>query len=98
MTHIAGLFFILSAAWPTAASEFDKPERLKGGDEIIRVEAPGFAFPCVADVDRDGKVDLLVGQFNQGKIRVYKGLGGMKFAAGEWLKTEGEVAQVPGVW
>jgi len=39
-----------------------------------------------------------VGQFNKGKIRVYKGLGNMQFAAGTWLKAEGAVAEVPGVW
>lgn len=82
----------------TVGVEFEKPVRLKGGDELVRVESPGWAAPCLADVDRDGKPDLLVGQFNKGKIRVYKGLGGQKFAAGEWLKAEGGVAEVPGVW
>jgi hypothetical protein len=77
---------------------FHPPVRLKAGDEIIKVDAPGYACPCLADIDRDGKLDLLVGQFNEGKIRVYKGLGEMKFGPGEWLKADGEVALVPGVW
>jgi hypothetical protein len=80
------------------AAEFEKAVRMKGGDEFIRVEGPGWAAPCLADIDKDGKVDLLVGQFNKGKIKLYKGLGEMKFAAGEWLKAEGDVAEVPGVW
>jgi hypothetical protein len=29
---------------------------------------------------------------------VYTGLGGGKFAAGDWLMAGGEVAEVPGVW
>jgi hypothetical protein len=41
---------------------------------------------------------LLVGQFRDGKIHVYKGLGGGKLAPGEWLKAEGKVAKVSGVW
>jgi len=41
---------------------------------------------------------LLVGQFNGGKIRVFKNLGDGKLAAGDWLKTDGKVAEVPGVW
>ena len=81
-----------------AAADFEKPVRLKGGDEFVRVEGPGWAAPCLADVDRDGKPDLLVGQFNKGKIRVYKGQGDAKFGPGEWLQAEGTVAEVPGVW
>ena len=80
------------------AVEFEPPVRLKVGGVAIRVEPPGYAAPCWADVDRDGKMDLLVGQFNQGKIRVFKNLGEGKFAAGTWLKAAGKVAEVPGVW
>jgi hypothetical protein len=49
-------------------------------------------------VDGDGKKDLLVGQFNKGKIRVFKNLGEGKLAAGVWLMAGGDVAEVPGVW
>jgi hypothetical protein len=72
--------------------------RLQAGGVPIRVEAPGYAAPCLADLDGDGKLDLLVGQFNDGKIQVFKGLGGGRFAAGAWLQAEGKVAEVPGIW
>ncbi len=78
--------------------QFEKPVRLKAGDEFVKVEAPGWAAPCWADIDRDGKPDLLVGQFNKGKIRIYRNLGKGRLAEGRWLKAEGEVAEVPGVW
>jgi hypothetical protein len=64
----------------------------------VRVESPGYAAPCWADIDGDDKKDLLVGQFNDGKIRVFKSLGAEKLAAGDWLQAEGNVAEVPGVW
>ena len=80
------------------AAKFERPVRLKAGGVAVRVEAPGYAAPCWADVDGDGKKDLLVGQFNKGKIRVFKNLGDAKLAEGVWLQAEGQAAEVPGVW
>jgi hypothetical protein len=77
---------------------FHPPVRLKAGGVPIRVEAPGYAAPCLAALDGKGKLDLLVGQFNKGKIQLFKGLGGLEFAKGTWLQAEGTVAEVPGVW
>ena len=79
-----------------SGADFEPPVRLKAGDAAIRVESPGYAAPCWTDID--GKRELLVGQFNQGKIRVFKHLGAEKFAPGNWLQAEGKVAEVPGVW
>jgi hypothetical protein len=81
-----------------SAAEFEPPVRLETAGAPIRVESPGYAAPCWADMDGDGQKDLLVGQFAGGKIRVYKGLGDGKLAAGDWLKAGGAVAEVPGVW
>jgi hypothetical protein len=88
--------------WPALCGaqelRFHPPVRVTAGGAPIRVESPGYAAPCLADVDGDGIPDLLVGQFRGGKIRVYKGLGGGKFAAGNWLQAGGKDAEVPGVW
>ncbi|HZL89338.1 MAG TPA: hypothetical protein VFB96_13250 [Pirellulaceae bacterium] len=81
-----------------SAAEFEPPVRLEAEGVPVRVESPGYAAPCWADIDGDGKKDLLVGQFAGGKIRVYKGLGDGKLAAGDWLKAGSAVAEVPGVW
>jgi len=78
--------------------EFELPIRLASAAGPVSVEAPGYASPCWADIDLDGKKDLLVGQFRGGKIRRFKNLGDMKLADGEWLEADGKVAEVPGVW
>jgi hypothetical protein len=79
-------------------TEFQPPVRLKADGVPVRVESPGYAAPCWADIDGDGKKDLLVGQFHGGKIHFYKNLGDGKLAAGDWLKAEGATAEIPGVW
>ena len=94
---LAGLSLVCGAA-ACGAADFAPPVRLQADGVAIRVEAPGYACPCWADIDGKGKNDLLVGQFRGGKIKIYKNLGDSKFAAGEWLKAEGKVAEVPGVW
>ena len=80
------------------APQFTSPVRLKAEDGYVRVESPGWAAPCWHDVDRDGKKDLVVGQFRGGKMRIYRNLGEGKLAEGRWLEAGGQVAEVPGVW
>lgn len=92
---------LVSVGWATGtavAVEFEEPVRLTAGGETIKVESPGYAAPSLADLDGDGKKDLLVGQFRGGKIMVYPGQGGATFAGGKWLEAGGQVAEVPGVW
>jgi FG-GAP-like repeat len=99
MTQIllSTLVFIGTSAL-CGSADFQSPVRLTVGETAIRVESPGYAAPCWADMDGDGKKDLIVGQFNQGKIRIFKNLGAGKFGAGDWLEAGGKVAEVPGVW
>ncbi|MBZ0135338.1 MAG: integrin alpha [Planctomycetes bacterium] len=82
--------------------KFDAPRKVMGGDKAIEVESPGYAAPSLADLNGDGVPDLLVGQFRDGKITVFKGSrsedGTLSFGEGEFLKAGGEVAIVPGVW
>jgi len=96
-TWLSTLLTIGGAAIASAA-DFQPPIRLEANGAAVRVESPGWAAPCWADIDGDGKKDLLVGQFNQGKIHVFKNLGGGKLAAGAWLKADGIDAEIPGVW
>ena len=82
----------------TPKFSFTEPVRLKAGDELISTEAPGYACPCYHDFDNDGLKDLIVGQFSGGKMKMYRNTGEGNFAAGQWIKADGEPASVPGVW
>ena len=80
------------------AVEFGEPVRIMSGEAPLKVEQPGYAAPCFADINADGKKELLVGQFNQGKIKVYQHLDKNKFGEGKWLMDGQEIISVPGVW
>ena len=90
--------FLLCGLTVCTATEFERPVRLEGAGSAVRVESPGYASPCWADVDGDGQKDLIVGQFNRGKMQVFKNLGDGKLAAATWLQADGKTAEVPGVW
>jgi hypothetical protein len=47
------------------ANEFEAPKLITSEGKPIQVEAPGYAVPCLADLDGDGVRDLLVGQFKR---------------------------------
>jgi len=85
----------LSAAMATA-QQFEKPFRLQADGQPIDVDV-GHAAPYVHDFDGDGVRDLLVGQFGQGRLRVYKNLGSdkaPKFGVHEWLMAGDKIAAV----
>lgn len=77
---------------------FAPPVRLDAGGVPLAVEDPGYAAPTWHDVDGDGRPELVVGQFAGGRIRVHRQVEAGRFAAGEWLRAGGEIAEVPGVW
>ena len=59
----------------THAGDFAAPVKIQAGGQPIDVKEIGHSAPFVADLDDDGRKDLLVGQFRDGKLRIYRNLG-----------------------
>ena len=81
---------------------FQTPQRVRAGGDIVAVESPGFACPTMADVDGDGKQDLVVGQFRGGNMQFCKNIADVgqppQFAKSTWLMQGSQRLEVPGVW
>ncbi len=77
---------------------FETPFRIRAGEEFINVDAY-HAAPCYEDIDGDGLKELLVGQYLEGKIRVYRNHGtnsAPEFRDFSWLEAGGQVVAVGG--
>jgi hypothetical protein len=87
---------VLAAAGP-GPTDLAPPVRLMAGSEPINVDI-GHAAPFVADLKGDGRMTLLVGQFGDGKLRLYSNVGtkdAPKFDKFEWFQAGGNVGKVP---
>ena len=82
---------------PNTTEELGPPFRVEANGKPIDVDI-GHAAPLAADFDGDGHFDLLVGQFGEGKLRIYRNLGdnhAPKFGAFAYFKAGGADGKVP---
>lgn len=81
-----------------ADDEFEPPIHVLADGKPLDVERSGHAAPFVGDLDGDGRDDLLVGQYGDGVLRLYRNLGERrkpKFEHFEWFQAGGELGKVP---
>src|SRR5688572_10729046 len=79
------------------AQALGEPFRLKAAGGYVDCDI-GHAAPYLYDLDGDGKRDLLVGQFGEGKLRIYKNQGTdakPDYAEHAWLEVESQVVTTP---
>jgi len=68
------LLFICQDPLVSDAPELTTPHQVLANGEPIDVDI-GHAAPFFTDWDGDGLRDLLVGQFGEGKLRIYRNIG-----------------------
>ena len=73
--HCAFLTALLAVACIAQTLEFDPPVAIEANGNPINVGTGGNASPFVVDWNGDGKQDLLLGQYSQGKVRFYENVG-----------------------
>jgi hypothetical protein len=87
----------VSCVW-LHASDLAPPVKIQAGNKPIDVKEVGHAAPFVADLDGDGLKDLLVGQFRDGRLRIFRNLGTKaqpRFDRFTWFMDGAEDGRVP---
>jgi hypothetical protein len=93
MTGKYTLMLVLFAAAAIAVPPvFDPPVAIEAGGLPINVGYGGNASPFMVDWDGDHKQDLLLGQYDSGKVRFYRNVGedtAPRFDTFEYLQAGG---------
>lgn len=87
----------LNASESALSTELAPPVRLEADGKPIDTDV-GHAAPFVCDFDGDGVQDLLVGQFGDGLLWIYRNEGTNgepRLAAGAKFKDGGKDGRVP---
>ena len=100
-TTRCGLALLMLAVWSTTSPEqlnaqeyqFESPVRLQAAGKVIDTgKHIAHSGPAFADINNDGKMDLLVGNF-KGTIEFFENIGSSEkpeYAAGKMLEAEGK--------
>jgi hypothetical protein len=95
---LALLCLTLAGSAAEETSELLPPVPILVDGKPLDVQRGGHAAPFVGDLDGDGKTHLLVGQYDEGRLRIYRNKGTNaqpKFDSYTWFEADGKIATVP---
>ncbi len=95
---VSAMLAFAAPMWAADPSDLLPPVAIEAGGQRLDVERIGHSAPFVGDFDGDGVRDLLVGQFHDGRLRIYRNSGTNakpKFDSYTWFKAGGAIASVP---
>jgi hypothetical protein len=101
MKHRIGVVAALLLAAPVGASESGElrpPFQLQADGKALDVQRSGHSAPFVGDFYEDGSLCLLVGQYADGRLRIYRNNGTRaqpRFDSYTWFEAGGKIASVP---
>jgi hypothetical protein len=94
----SSILLLLGAVFADGSDELLPPVAVQAGGRALDVERVGHAAPFVGDFYVDGGLCLLVGQFDNGRLRIYRNTGTRarpRFDSYTWFEAGGKVASVP---
>src|SRR5262245_21702808 len=92
---------VLLLAGPVFAEENGDllpPVQIQAGGKALDIEREGHSAPFVGDFYEDSGLCLLVGQFDSGRLRIYRNTGTQakpRFDSYTWFEAGGKIASVP---
>jgi hypothetical protein len=92
------VFMLAVPALAAASDELLAPVQVQAAGQALDVQREGHSAPFVGDFFEDGTLALLVGQYDDGRLRIYRNTGTRakpRFDSYIWFEAGGKIATVP---
>ena len=94
----SSILLLAAPAFAGETSELLPPVQIQAGGRALDVEHEGHSAPFIGDFFEDGGLALLVGQYYDGRLRIYRNTGRRtkpRFESYTWFEAGGKIASVP---